>query len=193
MREIIKKTHYYIERPSKIKEHTKPSTNYDIQSVLCVFSINNRFEKIVTTLITSEKRYHSDKLNEDDLNYLKNDIILGLYSYGFSYSQIHDLLLMSISKKTISVWINNRNRDIRRKLVQYKFSLKIKKEDLKNKDEKNVKELIKKLLSTEIEIFSFDGKKRYELFEAKKIKAETRKKILKTTLSPNGDNEPNGE
>ncbi|MCG3717803.1 hypothetical protein L5F50_01280 [Aliarcobacter butzleri] len=189
MKKIVKKDQYYIKKPSKIKIHS--NNKYNIESLLCAFSINKKFEILITTLFCSNERYHSKKFNKNDFDHLKKNIIIKLYSYGFSYSQICNLLLWQVSKKTISIWVNNKNEDIKRKPIQFKFFIKIKKEDLKNKDEETIKNIIKNLLSTEIEIFSFDGKKSYSPFQVNKIKKQTRKVILKS-ISPNGNIEPRG-
>lgn len=174
----IMKDKSYTEKPKEVKI-IEEVYKYKLMNLLIQFDIDvKKFRKILTKLLSYEDRYHSEALDEQKYNYLK-EIIYKLAYYGFTYSQILELFLQQVSKKSISKWVNERESDGKRLPAQFYYKLKLSDNEKKIKEARlnsnEINSFIDKMLSLDCYIYTFDATKNISYVTLKKMTAVSRK------------------
>lgn len=168
----------YTKKPKELKNNDV-TYKYKFKELLIQFDIKvNIFREILTNILSSDSLYHSEALGEQKYNYLK-DIIYKLTYYGFTYSQIFELFLKQVSKKSISKWVNERESDGKRLPAQFYYKLKLSDNEKKIKetrlDSNEINSFIDKILSLDCSIYTFDTAENITYITLKKMTAVSRK------------------
>lgn len=174
----IKKDKSYTEKPKEVKI-IEELYKYKLIDLLIQFDIDVKiFREILTELLSYEGTYHSEALDKQRYNYLK-EIIYKLAYYGFTYSQIVELFLQQVSTKSISKWVNDRDSDGKRLPAQFYYKLKLSDNEKRIKearlDSNEINSFINKILSLDCSIFTFDATKNISYITLKKMVAVSRK------------------
>ena len=183
----IMKDKSYTEKPKELKNNDV-TYKYKFEELLIQFDIKvNIFREILTNILSSDSLYHSEALGEQKYNYLK-DIIYKLTYYGFTYSQIFELFLQQVSKKSISKWVNEEDRDEKRLPAQFYYKLKLSDDKKKIKEAKlesnEINAFIEKILTLDCTIYTFDATKDISYITLKKMTAVSRKVNKKLIFIP---------
>ena len=174
----IMKDKSYTKKPKEVKI-IEEVYKYKLMDLLIQFDIDvKKFREILTKLLSYEGTYHSEALDEQRYSYLK-DIIYKLTYYGFTYSQILELFLQQVSKKSISKWVNERDSEGKRLPAQFYYKLKLSDNEKKIKearlDSNEIDSFIDKILSLDCSIYTFDTAENITYITLKKMTAVTRK------------------
>ncbi len=174
----LKKDKSYTNKPAEIMI-IEEKFKYKLIDLLIQFDIDvKKFREILTELLLYEDRYHSEALGKQRYNYFK-DIIYKLTYYGFTYSQIFELFLQQVSKKSISKWVNERDSEGKRLPAQFYYKLKLSDNEKKIKearlDSNEIDSFIDKILSLDCSIYTFDTAENITYITLKKMTAVTRK------------------